>query len=256
MRRSSALLVFFCGCVFARHLIGPCTAWLSMGEPRTSHQNRVLGMRVARAAAESAVEEAAPVEVQSGMTPPEEETMGKFWVNQPGQISFEVEWSRGDKIRDLKAVIEKVAGIPVDKQELRGNGESMGVDGQQLEAIQRQLTDVWVLDERDDSEERGEYNPDPEPDMSPFATPLKIGIYLFAFVFAVFWVTQMLEINPYANWPEGPRMDWSKVPPNERPGGIPSQPNGYGQFNGVPGRIPAPEELYSAKTLEQMKSQS
>ena len=32
---------------------------------------------------------------------------GNFWVNQPGQLSFEVQFNRGDKVKDLRTVIEK-----------------------------------------------------------------------------------------------------------------------------------------------------
>eukprot|EP00913_Durusdinium_trenchii_P024543 g23041.t1 len=92
------------------------------------------------------------------------EDLGKFWVNQPGQLSFEIQFNRGDRVRDLRTVIEKVTGIPPEAQELRANGEMVDKEGQFLEAMD--LSDIWVMDDRDDSPERGEWNPDPEEDMS------------------------------------------------------------------------------------------
>lgn len=155
------------------------------------------------------------------------ENMGTFWVNQPGQIAFEVQWNRGDRIRDLKAVIFKVTGIPPEKQELRSGQRTMGMEGFSLEGLD--LSDVWLLDDRDESEKRGEYNPNPEEDMSLLANPSKAFIWVFAAFITLFWVTQMLEINPYANFPEGPREDWSKVPEDLRPGNEPIQ-MGYFQL--------------------------
>ncbi|CAJ1402602.1 unnamed protein product [Effrenium voratum] len=149
------------------------------------------------------------------------EDLGKFWVNQPGQLSFEVQFNRGDQVKDLRKVIEKVTGIPPEAQELRGNGELMYKDGQMLEAVD--LSDIWVMDDRDDSPERGEWNPDPEEDMDLLANPFKIGVYIFAIVLSIFWVTQVAGVNPYGKWPEGPRLDWSQVPEDLRPGGNPIQ---------------------------------
>eukprot|EP00930_Biecheleria_cincta_P106239 TRINITY_DN9957_c0_g1_i1.p1 TRINITY_DN9957_c0_g1~~TRINITY_DN9957_c0_g1_i1.p1 ORF type:complete len:279 (+),score=68.84 TRINITY_DN9957_c0_g1_i1:548-1384(+) len=166
------------------------------------------------------------------------QNIGKFWVNQPGQISFEVAFDEGDKVRDLKSVIEKVTGIPPDKQILRFSGTEMRVDKQLLEACV--LNDVWVEDDRDDSEIRGEYNPDPE-EAEEGAGAAKIGIYLFSFVLFLFWITQVFGVNPYANWPEGPREDWSKKPEGYRPGDMPPTPDwsklaegGRGLFPGIP----------------------
>jgi len=176
---------------------------------------------------------------EEGLTNREtKENVGKFWVNQPGQISFEVAFDEGDKIRDLKFVIEKVTGIPPDKQILRFSGTEMRADKQQLEALV--LNDVWVEDDRDDSEIRGEYNPDPE-EAEEGAAGAKIGVYLLSFFIFLFWITQVFGVNPYSNWPEGPREDWSKVAPGYRPGEIPPTPDfsklaegGKGLFPGIP----------------------
>ncbi|CAK9061971.1 Inositol monophosphatase 2 (IMP 2) (IMPase 2) (LeIMP2) (Inositol-1(or 4)-monophosphatase 2) [Durusdinium trenchii] len=145
----------------------------------------------------------------------------KFWVNQPGQLSFEIQFNRGDRVRDLRTVIEKVTGIPPEAQELRANGEMVDKEGQFLEAMD--LSDIWVMDDRDDSPERGEWNPDPEEDMSLVGSPLKIGTYIFSAILTIFWVTQVAGVNPYGNWPEGPRLDWSQVPEDLRPGNTPIQ---------------------------------
>ena len=64
------------------------------------------------------------------------EDLGKFWVNQPGQLSFEIQFNRGDRVKDLRSVIakalpsralsralEQVTGIPAEAQEIRANGE-------------------------------------------------------------------------------------------------------------------------------------
>jgi len=149
------------------------------------------------------------------------EDLGKFWVNQPGQLSFEIQFNRGDRVRDLRTVIEKVTGIPPEAQELRANGEMVDKEGQFLEAMD--LSDIWVMDDRDDSPERGEWNPDPEEDMSLVGSPLKIGTYIFSAILTIFWVTQVAGVNPYGNWPEGPRLDWSQVPEDLRPGNTPIQ---------------------------------
>eukprot|EP00434_Breviolum_minutum_P022126 symbB.v1.2.019535.t1/scaffold1599.1/size109767/5 len=149
------------------------------------------------------------------------EDLGKFWVNQPGQLSFEIQFNRGDRIRDLRSVIEKVTGIPPDAQEIRTNGELVTREAQFLEALD--LSDVWVMDDRDDSPERGEWNPDPDEDTSPFASPFKVGFYIVTAFITIFWVTQVAGVNPYANWPEGPRLDWSQIPEDLRPGGNPMQ---------------------------------
>lgn len=149
------------------------------------------------------------------------EDLGKFWVNQPGQLSFEIQFNRGDRVKDLRTVISKVTGIPPEAQEIRANGELVNKEGQFLEALD--LSDIWVMDDRDDSPERGEWNPDPEEDMSPWSSPFKIGVYIFTAVLTIFWVTQIAGVNPYANWPEGPRLDWSQIPEDLRPGGNPMQ---------------------------------
>ncbi|CAE7449756.1 unnamed protein product [Symbiodinium pilosum] len=170
-----------------------------------------------KAATLEAIEEAAQQDAPSG------EDLGNFWVNQPGQLSFEVQFNRGDKVKDLRTVIEKVTGIPPDAQEIRSGGDLLWKDGQFLEALD--LSDIWVMDDRDDSPERGEWNPDPEEDMDPLSNPLKISIYAFSAFIGLFWVTQVAGINPYANWPEGPREDWSQVPEELglRPGQEPYQ---------------------------------
>ncbi|CAK9049782.1 unnamed protein product [Durusdinium trenchii] len=149
-----------------------------------------------------------------------EEAGGKFWVNQPGQLSFEIQFNRGDRVRDLRTVIEKVTGIPPEAQELRANGEMVDKEGQFLEAMD--LSDIWVMDDRDDSPERGEWNPDPEEAGSRFHLP-RIGTYIFSAILTIFWVTQVAGVNPYGNWPEGPRLDWSQVPEDLRPGNTPIQ---------------------------------
>merc|ERR1712190_60068 len=105
-------------------------------------------------------------------------------------------FDEGDKIRDLKFVIEKVTGIPPDKQILRFSGTEMRVDKQLLEALV--LNDVWVEDDRDDPEIRGEYNPDPE-EAEEGASGTKIGVYLFSFIIFLFWITQVFGVNPYSN---------------------------------------------------------
>jgi len=169
---------------------------------------RELAKKAARDAVEKAAKEVPDMRGQA---------IGKFWVNSPGQVSFEVEFESGDKLLQLKQVIEKVLGIPVDKQELRIMNRKVVQMNVLLETID--LSDVWVIDDRDDSPERGEYNPDPEEDMSLFANPLKIGVWIASAVLLAFVVTQALELNPYANFPEGPMMDWSKLPEDERPGG-------------------------------------
>lgn len=86
----------------------------------------------------------------------------RFWVNQAGQISFEVEWDEGDKVKDLKEVVAKVSRIPRDVQELRCRGNPIGPDGQLLEGLD--LSDVWVLDTRDEGERPGVFFNDAEED--------------------------------------------------------------------------------------------
>lgn len=152
---------------------------------------------------------------------PSGEQIGKFWVNQPGQLSFEVAFNRGDRIRDLRTVIEQVTGIPPEAQEIRAGTTLMWRDETFLEGIP--VDDVWLLDDRDFSEKRGEYNPDPEEDTSLLANPLKIGIWIFAAIVTIFWVTQVAGVNPYGDWPKGPRLDWSTVPEDLRPGAKPLQ---------------------------------
>ena len=44
-------------------------------------------------------------------------------MNQPGQLSFEIQFNRGDRVKDLRTVIAKVTGIPAEAQEIRANGE-------------------------------------------------------------------------------------------------------------------------------------
>ena len=36
-------------------------------------------------------------------------------------------------------------------------------------------------------------------------------------------VTQIAGVNPYANWPEGPRLNWDEIPEDLRPGREPMQ---------------------------------
>ncbi|CAE7680253.1 unnamed protein product [Symbiodinium sp. CCMP2592] len=168
-----------------------------------------------KAATLEAIEAAAQQDAPMG------EDLGNFWVNQPGQLSFEVQFNRGDKVKDLRTVIEKVTGIPPDAQEIRAGGDLLWKDGVFLEGLD--LTDIWVMDDRDDSPERGEWNPDPEEDMDPLSNPLKIAIYLFSGIIGIFWVTQVLGVNPYGNWPEGPRANWAEVPEDLRPGAEPYQ---------------------------------
>mmetsp|Transcript_123695 Transcript_123695/g.174342 ORF Transcript_123695/g.174342 Transcript_123695/m.174342 type:complete len:255 (+) Transcript_123695:79-843(+) len=168
-----------------------------------------------KAATLEAIEAAAQQDAPMG------EDLGNFWVNQPGQLSFEVQFNRGDKVKDLRTVIEKVTGIPPDAQEIRAGGDLLWKDGVFLEGLD--LSDIWVMDDRDDSPERGEWNPDPEEDMDPLSNPLKIAIYLFSGIIGIFWVTQVLGVNPYGNWPEGPRANWAEVPEDLRPGAEPYQ---------------------------------
>mmetsp|Transcript_46932 Transcript_46932/g.87723 ORF Transcript_46932/g.87723 Transcript_46932/m.87723 type:complete len:256 (-) Transcript_46932:212-979(-) len=179
----------------------------------------VLDVEEARAKKKAETLEA--IEKAAQQDAPTGEDLGVFWVNQPGQLSFEVQFNRGDNVRDLKSVIEKVTGIPPESQELRAGGDLLWKDNQILEPLD--LSDVWVMDDRDDSPERGEWNPDPEEDMDPLSSPLKIAVYIFSGIVGLFWGTQILGVNPYANWPEGPREDWAKIPEDLRPGSTPIQ---------------------------------
>lgn len=128
---------------------------------------------------------------------------GKMWVHQPGQVSFEIVWEEGDKIRDLKAEIERVTGVPTDKQTLRYNGMALGVDGQVLQGIKIESeVGIWVLDERDDSD-LGYYSGPNEDDNLDF-NGTKAVIYSITIGMVLFIAAQQLGVNDLAYWPNPP----------------------------------------------------
>ncbi|CAE8619769.1 unnamed protein product, partial [Polarella glacialis] len=237
-RLRSLPLLCLLGVVFSRQLLFS-SSWQAFASGREAPGGRRL--RVAAAAGNEPTtladqrylqEAAARDRVQIGNIekvqtkgkepqPDDKPVLGKFWVNQPGMIAFEVQWNEGDKVSDIRAVIEKVTDIPPDKQELKLGRYEIGPDGQLLEALD--LEDVWLIDDRDEGERRGEYNPDPEDDTSTLASPGKVFFWVVIGILTLFWATQVAGVNPYANFPEGPRQDWSKVPYDLRPGNEPNQ---------------------------------
>jgi len=139
---------------------------------------------------------------------------GTLWVNRPNQRSFEVRWSEGDTVGDLKTVVEGATGIPVKQQELRSNGVELFPDNQTLEEWALSASgvaataggkgaDVWVFDGRSDEERaavdppQGFYEDDDGPDW------FRTFFYVFIVTPATLYVgTQALGVNP-----------WEKSPP-------------------------------------------
>lgn len=170
--------------------LGSGRAWLVAGGQGSVLRRRDL--RSVAAAAQGATGastlklQEAPKE--SKLLVPTPEGGGRLWVNQPGRVSFEVIWEEGDKIKDLKAEIQRITGIPVNKMELLKNGEPLGVDGQLLAGVVTE--DVWVTDERDDSSRPG-YWSGPDEDDHVGMTGFKGFVYAVFVLVAGLFVAQL-----------------------------------------------------------------
>uniref|UniRef100_A0A7S1S7E3 Ubiquitin-like domain-containing protein n=1 Tax=Alexandrium catenella TaxID=2925 RepID=A0A7S1S7E3_ALECA len=83
---------------------------------------------------------------------------GTVLVKHPGANPFELAWSPGETVGDLKAAILGKTGIPALKQELRSGGSGLGEDERPLAdaaaAAPAGLLEVWLFDERTQEEKK------------------------------------------------------------------------------------------------------
>lgn len=134
------------------------------------------------------VKAATPTSSGGGLFVPTPEGGGRIWINQPGRVSFEVVYEYDDKIKDLKAEVARVTGVPINKLTLLQNGEPIGAEGQLLRGTT--TSDIWVLDERDESARPGYWSGPDEDDNTEWSGS-KGFIYLVSFVTLALFAAQL-----------------------------------------------------------------